>query len=102
MQSAIVVGDAVGAGDGPDDGFAVGLAVGVSDGSALGRGDGIALGVADGHELGSVDGAALGDSDGTALGASVLSQHPKYRIAPVCGEMPGQHWPESCMARHFG
>ena len=59
-----------------------------------------------GAALGGVVGVELGDGDGRAdgrdEGAGVLSQQPKYRIAPVCGETPGQHWPESCMARHFG
>ena len=51
--------------------------------------------------VGDREGALVGERVGALDGASVFWQHPKYRIAPVCGEIPGQHWPESCIARHF-
>ena len=54
--------------------------------------------------VGLVEGISLGASDvgeSVHVGASVLSQQPKNMMAPVCGDTPGQHWPESCISRHL-
>ena len=70
-----------------------GRGVGCTDGSPVAASVNEA---SEGTGLGTADGTSVGASD---VGASVLSQQPKWTIAPVVGEMPGQHWPESCMAR---
>ena len=80
-------------------GRGVGVALGAAEGRAVGS---FVDGASDGQAVGASDGAALGDVDGACEGAAVFPQQPKNMISPVGGDMPGQHWPSSCMARHSG
>ena len=97
-QSADVVGWVVGACDGVD-GLWLGRVVGTFPSPAVYV---PVLGSQVPNSSRNSEGCALGKCEGWKVGVSVFWQQPKYKIAPVCCEIPGQHWPESCISRHLG